>query len=197
MDILTLELFDVTVSQALTEVKRVLEQHPDLPLRVLLEGEEMVLHNLLRYLERQERKVVSTAMGSLWQLDITPLKVMRTNPALQPLPAHVVSGSVPKPLLILRSAFAPGDRALGRRLMLGLLKAVAPPVPWVGLAHEALELLDDPMALEVLEAIKARGVPVRLSRESLAFLRRGPGTFEVLEDGEWQDLAARGSATIL
>ena len=197
MDVLTLELFDVTVSQALTEVNRALEQHPEMPMRVLLEGEDMVLHNLLRFLERQERKVVSTRAGGHWQLDIAPLPTRRSTPALQPLPAPVVPLSAPKPLLLLRSAFVPGDRALGRRLLLGLLKVVEPPVPWVGLAHEALELLDDPLALEVLDALQARGIPIRLSRESLAFMRRAPGAFGILEDEEWQALVARGSATIL
>jgi hypothetical protein len=197
MDILTLELFDVTVSQALTEMNRALEQHPDMPVRVFLEGEEMVLHNLLRFLERQDRKVVSTPLGTHWQLDIAPLRARKPVPALHPLPAQVVPTASPKPILLLRSAFAPGDRALGRRLLLGLLKAVEPPVPWVGLAHEALELLDDPLALEVLEALQARGIPIRVSRESLAFLRREPTAFEILEDSEWQTLVARGSATIL
>lgn len=195
MDILTLELFDVTVSQALTEVNRALEQHPDLPMRIILEGEEMVLHNVLRFLERQERNVTSTPVGARWQLDIA--KAARTGPTLQPLPAPVVSLAAPRPLLVLRSAFVPGDRALGRRLLLGLLRAVEPPVPWVGLGHEALELLDDPLALEVLESLQARGIPVRLSRESLAFTRRDPGAFEILEDIEWQVLAARGGATVL
>jgi hypothetical protein len=195
MDILTLELFDVTVSQALTEVNRALEEHPDLPMRVLLEGEDMVLHNLQRFLERQGRKVVATPLGTHWQLDIA--RTVRPTPAVQPLPAPVIAISAPKPLLVLRSAFVPGDRALGRRLLLGLLKAVEPPVPWVGLAHEALELLDDPLALEVLASLKTKGIPIRVSRESLAFMRRDPGTFEILEDNEWQALVARGSATIL
>ena len=196
MDILTLELFDVTVSQALMEVNRALEQHPDMPLRVLLEGEEMVLHNLLRFLERQERKVVSTPTGSIWQLDIAPA-LKAAPPLLQPLPAPVIPGIAPRPVVVLRSAFVPGDRALGRRLLLGLLRAVEPPVPWVGLAHEALELLDDPMALEVLASLKERGIPVRLSQESLSFLNRNPGSFEILQDEEWQALAARGGATLL
>jgi hypothetical protein len=195
MDILTLELFDVTVSQALTETSRALEQHPGLPLRVLLEGEEMVLHNLLRLLERQERKVVSTPMGNHWQLDIAP--IAKPAPALHPLPAPVISTTPAKPLVVLRSAFAPGDRALGRRLLLGLLRTLDPPVPWLGLAHEALELLGDPLALEVLAAIQKRGIPIRVSRESLAFLGKDPGPFSILEDEEWQALAARGEATIL
>jgi hypothetical protein len=197
VDILTLELFDVTVSQALTEMNRALEQHPDMPVRVFLEGEEMVLHNLLRFLERQERKVVSTPIGTQWQLDIAPLRILKVAPALHPLPAAVVSTTPARPLVLLKSAFAPGDRALGRRLLLGLLKAVEPPIPWVGLAHEALELLDDPLALEVLQALQAKGIPIRVSRESLTFMRRAPGGFEVLEDSEWQGLATRGGATIL
>jgi hypothetical protein len=195
MDILTLELFDVTVSQALMEMHRALEQHPGMPLRVLLEGEEMVLHNLLRFLERQERKVVSTPLGSLWQLDIAP--TAKPASTLQPLPAPVIASSVPRPIVVLRSAFAPGDRALGRRLLLGLLRTLEPPVPWLGLAHEALELLEDPVALEVLAAIQKRGVPVRLSRDSLVFLNKAPGPFGILEDEEWQTPAARGEATIL
>ena len=195
MDVLTLELFDVTVSQALTEVSRALEQHPDLPLRVLLDGEEMILHNLLRFLERQDRKAVSTPTGTSWQLDIPPLPV--AHPALQPLPAPVLPASAPRPLLLMRSAFAPGDRALGRQLLLGLLGAVEPPVPWVGLAHEALGLLEDPMAVAVLEGVKARGVPVRLSKASLAYERKTAGGFELLEDEEWQALAAQGKVTLL
>jgi len=198
MDILTLELFDVTVSQALTEVNRALETHPHLPVRVLLEGEGMVLHNLLRLLERQERKVVSTPLGSHWQLDIPPLPSRKPiAAALHPLPAPVVANPGSKPLLVLRSAFVPGDRALGRSLLLGILEAVAPPVPWIGLAHEALDLLDDPLALDVLQGAQARGVPVRLSRQSLAFTRRTPEAFQILEDAEWQALVARGGATIL
>jgi hypothetical protein len=195
MDILTLELFDVTVSQALTEVNRALETHPDMPLRVLLEGEEMVLHNLLRFLERQERRVNSTPIGDHWQLDIAPTP--KAPAPVQPFHAPVLPGMAPRPILVLRSAFVPGDRALGRRLLLGLLQNVENPVPWVGLAHEALELLDDPVALAVLAGLKDRGIPVRVSQDSLAFLNRRPGSFETLPDEEWQSLAARGGITIL
>lgn len=197
MDILTLELFDVTVSQALTELNRALEQHPGLAVRVLLDGQDMVLHNLQRFLERQNRTCVATPMGSHWQLDIAPTLSRNSAPRLQPLPAPVLPHTTPKPILVLKSAFAPGDRALGRRLLLGLLETVEPPIPWVGLAHEALELLEDPVAMNVLEAMQKRGIPVRLSRGSLAFLRREPGPFQVLEDPEWQSLAAQGLMTIL
>ncbi len=195
MDILTLELFDVTVSQALTEANRALEQHPGLPLRILLEGEEMVLHNLQRFLERQERKVTSTPVGTLWQLDIAP--TARPAISLQPIPAPVLPVAQPRPLVLLRSAFVPGERALGRQLLLGLLRSVSHPVPWVALAHEAIDLLDDPIALEVLTSLQAKGIPVRLSRSSLAFLQTSPGGFDIIEDEEWLALAARGDATIV
>lgn len=195
MDILTVELFDVTVSQALTEVNRALEQHPGLALRILLDGEEMVLHNLLRYLERQERKVVSTPLGDHWQLDIAPIS--KPAPALQPISAPVVATGTARPLVVLRSAFAPGDRALGRRLLLGVLDTVRPPVPWVVLAHEALELLEDPLALEVLSKLQSRGVAVRLSRHSLSYQSRPQGGFDVIADEEWQLLAGQGGVTLL
>jgi hypothetical protein len=200
MDILTLELFDVTVSQALTEAHRALEQHPGMPLRILLEGEEMVLHNLQRFLERQERKVTATPMGGLWQLDVAPIpRPAQTRPAevLHALPASVLPHAQARPLILLRSAFAPGERALGRQLLLGALKTVTLPVPWVALAHEALELLEDPLAMEALASLKERGIPVRLSRASLSFLRKSPGAFDIIEDDEWLALAARGDATIL
>jgi hypothetical protein len=109
----------------------------------------------------------------------------------------VTPSTTVRPLLLLRSAFVPGDRALGRRLLLGILRTVAPPTPWLALAHEALELLEDPQALEVLAGIRASGVPVRISRDSLAYMRLDPGPFEPMEDREWQSLAARGSVTLL
>jgi len=196
MDILTLELLDVTVSQALTELSRALEQHPGMPLRLVLNGEETIRHNLLRFLERQQRRVISTPIGSRWQLEVeaTP----KAAPALHPLPAHVVSSAATsRPLLLLRSAFVPGDRALGRRLLLGTLRAIEPPTPWLALAHEALELLEDPQALEVLAGIRASGVPVRISKDSLTFMRLDPGPFEAMEDREWQSLAARGGLILL
>ncbi len=206
MDILTLELFDVTVSHALTEVSHALEQHPDLPIRVMLDGDEMVLHNVLRFLERQERKVTSSQIGSHWQLEIPTSRPTphpsRPTPVLHPLPAPVLSAPAtptitPRPVLLLRSAFTPGDRALGRRLLLGLLNAIQPPVPWLGLAHDALDLLDDPTALADLEKLRTRGIAVRLSRESLEFQQRSAEPFEILDDREWQDLAAQGKITLL
>jgi hypothetical protein len=67
----------------------------------------------------------------------------------------------------------------------------------VGLIHDAVELLEDPAALEVLAGLQKRGIPVRVSRESLGYLQREAPGFEVLEDPEWQRLAAQGQAVLL
>ena len=45
-------------------------------------------------------------------------------------------------------------------------------------------------------ALRARGVPVLVSRESQLFPEE-PGGFEILEDSRWQRLAGRGEITIL
>ena len=224
MDILTLELFDVTVSQALVELNRVLESHPEMPIRVYLDGGETTLHNVLRYLERQGRTANTTALGSHWQLDIAALKApvappsipsrsaalpTPPPPALAPIPQPIPGSQAPppaptaptKPLLLLRSAFSPGDRALGRRLLLGVLRHIDPSTPWIALAHEALELLQDPMALEQLAQLRDAGTPVKLSKESLAYLRLSPTPshmpFEILEDATWQAMLARGEITVI
>jgi hypothetical protein len=104
-------------------------------------------------------------------------------------------------VLLLRSAFAPGDRALGRRLLLETLGFLEAGTPWVGLAHQALELLDDPLALATLQALQARGIPVRLSVASLAHGGAGTGEggegFDLMPDAEWQRLLVRSGVTLL
>ena len=225
MDILTLELFDVTVSQALVELNRVLKSHPEMPIRVYLDGGETTLHNVLRYLERQGRTANTTAQGSHWQLDIAASKAPVPPPPAQSrnpqIPAPVPQSTAPtpratpqptagsqtpsspqaKPLLLLRSAFSPGDRALGRRLLLGVLRHIDPNTPWIVLAHEALELLQDPMALDELAQLSDAGTPVKLSKESLAYLRLSPVPsnihFEIMEDATWQAMLARGEITVI
>jgi hypothetical protein len=99
--------------------------------------------------------------------------------------------------MLLRSAFAPGDRALGRRLLLDLLRNLDTRVPWLGLAHEALELLGDPIAREVLETLQTQGLRVRISIASLAYLGCDGDPFETMEDLEWQGPAGRGELTLL
>lgn len=186
MDILTLELFGVTASQALRELGQVLDREPGIPLRILGE-DETVLHNVQRLLERRFRpfRLVS-ADPKDWRVDA---EAKPTAVALELPPP-------PPPVVVLRSAFTPGDRALGRRLLLGVLSRMAPGTPWVCLAHEALDLLEDPGALEILEGLEARGVGVRVSEGSRAY-HRLETAFAVLEDAIWQDLAAKGAVTVI
>jgi len=195
MDILTLELFDVTVSQALLEVQRALEQHPGLPLRLLVDRNEMLLHNLQRLLDRHGRRIRTSTSGHPWCIEVEAGTTPR--PAPQAVPAAAAISPVGRPVLLLRSAFAPGDRLLGRRLLLGVLGALEPGTPWLGLAHEALELLEDESSRAVLEAVHSRGIPVRVSTESLRYLGGTATPFGALEDREWQSLAARGGLIVL
>jgi len=69
-------------------------------------------------------------------------------------------------------------------------------VPWLGLALDGLELLEDPQARAILEQLQARGTPVRISRESQLFALE-PAAFEIMEDSRWQRLAGRGELTVL
>ena len=69
--------------------------------------------------------------------------------------------------------------------------------PWLCLAHQAVELLDDPGAVAVLADLQARGIPVRASAASLTHLGQGQGGFDAVPDEEWQRLLARGGLTLL
>lgn len=199
MDILTLELFDVTASQALRELQRAVDAHGGMALRIS-GAEELVLHNVRRFLERTGRAHRVVEQGHrAWRVDVeatpTAPPVAELKPAFRGADPRDAPAA-PKPVLVLRSAFAPGDRALGRRLLLGVLAAAAEGTPWICLAHDALELLDDPSALEILEGLEARGVQVRVSEGSRAFHQLSP-PFASLPDSEWQVLAARGALTVL
>lgn len=194
MDILTLELGDVTVSQALLEVKAALERHPALPLRILTGPNEMLQVNLARFLTRLGHPPVVHPEGRGWRLEV-PGRPMRPLPVAPPAEAPPSGRS--RPVLLLRSAFAPGDRALGRRLLLGILDRLPADTPWLGLAHEALDLLEDPAALEHLARVQARGTVVRVCEASQAYLGlHGPG-FQALPAEEWQALAAGGELILL
>lgn len=194
MDILTLELYGVTASQALRELGQVLDRDPAVPLRILGD-DETVLHNVQRLLERRFRpfRVVSAEVRA-WRVD-AEARPAAAAPVPVPVPT-LPAPPPPPPVLVLRSAFTPGDRALGRRLLLGVLSRIAPGTPWVCLAHEALDLLEDPAALGILEDLAARGVPVRVSEGSRAYHRLA-APFEGMDDTVWQALAARGGATVL
>jgi hypothetical protein len=198
MSILSLELLDVTAFQALVQLRQALTEHPGLTVRVM--GEDgTIRHNVLRFLEKEGRAAKVVRDGFPWELEIAPGAPPAAPPpqAVQPLVAPVLTSQAgPRPLVFLRSAFTPGDRALGRRLVLDLLRRVEG-VPWVGLAHEALELLEDPIGREVLEGLLARGVRVRVSLASLAYSGLDPEPFEALEDAEWQIAAGRGELTLI
>ncbi|WP_306601375.1 hypothetical protein [Geothrix sp. 21YS21S-2] len=201
MDILTLELFDVTVSEALREVSRVLEDHPGLPLRVIIGGDEMLLHNVQRFLERSGRTATPYREGSGWRVETAgadapaPAPVRAVEPVTRVVPAPLQAR--PRPLLLTRASLGAGNGGVGRRLLLGVLRELDPQVPWVGLALEATGLLEDPEALALLTALQARGTRVRVSRESLLFPDGPEGAFEVIEDSQWQRLAGKGDLTII
>jgi hypothetical protein len=207
MDILTLELYDVTISEALREVNRALEQHTAMPLRILLGSDPVLRQNLQRLLLRLGREVSEHPEGPHWRLEVAPgaavpVRQAQARPAA-PVPAAAMAHSgapaeaapAPRPLLLTRSRLGQGSAA-GRLLLLGVLRELDPAVPWVGLALEAAELLEDPQALAQLEALRQRGTPVLVSRESRLFPAE-PDSFEILEDRRWQRLAGRGEITIL
>ncbi len=199
MSILSLELLDVTAFQALVELRKALTEHPGTTIRATGE-DETVRHNVLRFLAKEGRAARVLREQRPWEIEIAP-GPRPAEPAPAPAPAPILSPAPwtpppPRPLMLLRSAFAPGDRALGRRPLLDLLRRLEA-VPWVGLAHEALELLEDPLARSLLEELQGRGLRIRVSVASLAYTGADPEPFEALEDAEWQILAGRGEITLL
>jgi hypothetical protein len=207
MDILTLELFDVTVSEALREIGRAVAERPALPLRILVGSDLNLQHNIQRLLERLGRPAVPLPEGPVWRLDVPagtppPAAPVPAGAAALPAPAPAPppAGPAPPPLLLTRSGLGPEGQDSGRRHLLGLLRELDPAVPWVGLALGGLDLLDDPQAVAVLEQLQARGTPVRVSREGHMFsqmLIQKPNPFEVMEDSHWQRLAGRGALTLI
>ncbi|GLH74705.1 hypothetical protein GETHLI_32070 [Geothrix limicola] len=194
MDILTLELLDVTVFQALLELRGLLNDHPGEPLRI--QGEDdLVRVNVSGFLEKQGRTVRQVRQGASWELHVA--QGARPVPlASAAAPAPPVAPT-PRPVLLLRGAFSPGDRALGRRLLLETLSHLESGTPWLCLAHQAVELLEDPRAMAILEGLKGRGIPVHVSASSLAFGGQETGGFDVVPDEGWQKLLIRGGVTVL
>lgn len=191
MDILTLELLDVTVFQALLELRSQMAEHPGEALRIRGE-DEMLRVNVAGFLEKQGRPARLIQQGRQWELQVAP--VPSTAPGRIP---PVVAPPGPRPVLLLRGAFAPGDRALGRRLLLETLAHLPPGTPWLCLAHQAVELLEDPLAVAALEGLLNRGVPVRVSAASLIHLGLEAQGFDPVPDTEWQKLLAQGGVNVL
>ncbi len=183
MDILTLELLDVTVYQALVALREQLQAEPLAALRIT-GSDETVRVNLLRFLEKQGRKVTPQGQGRLWVLEVASLQAAKGSLQRRP------------PVLLTRAAFTPGDRALGRQLLLGALRHLDRGVAWVCLAHEALDLLEDPLALEALEALRGDGIAVFQSEASTAWTG-AEGTFPLLKDEVWQQALGRGELTLI
>ena len=190
MDIVTLELLDVTVFQALLELRAQLAEHQGEAL--CIRGEDDMLRiNVAGYLEKQGRGARLTQQGNQWELLVAPLFKASEAPSAAPPQA------LPRPVLLLRSAFAPGDRALGRRLLLETLSHLGPGTPWICLAHQAVELFEDPGAVAILEGLRARGIPVQVSTASLVHSGQEAAGFDQVPDGGWQELLARGGVTVL
>ncbi|MBK7294922.1 MAG: hypothetical protein IPN91_14055 [Holophagaceae bacterium] len=188
MDILTLELLDVTVFQALLELRGLMADHPGEAMRI--RGEDDLLRvNVTGFLEKQGRAVRVVRQGALWELQVAQ--------ASRPVPLVSTVAPAVRPVLLLRSAFAPGDRALGRRLLLDTLQQLEPGTPWLCLAHQAVELLEDPGAVAILESLKGRGIPVHVSAVSLAHSGLSTATFDQIPDEGWQKLLVRGGLSVL
>jgi len=188
MDILTLELLDVTVFQALLELRGLLADHPGEAMRI--RGEDDLLRvNVTGFLEKQGRTVRAVQQGGQWELQVAQ--------SARPIPLVTPATPSLRPVLLLRSAFAPGDRALGRRLLLGTLSKLEAGTPWLCLAHQGVELLEDPGAVAVLQALKQRGIPVHVSAASLTHGGQDPAGFDQVHDEAWQDLLARGALIVL
>jgi hypothetical protein len=188
MDILTLELLDVTVFQALLELKGLLEDHPGEAMRI--RGEDDLLRvNVTGFLEKQGRTVRPIRQGGQWELQVAQ--------GARPMPVASSAAPAIRPVLLLRGAFAPGDRALGRRLLLETLAQLEPGTPWLCLAHQAVELLDDPGAVAILVGLRGRGIPIHVSASSLDHAGQESAGFDLVADEGWQKLLARGGVTVL
>lgn len=183
MDILTLELLDVTAYQALLALREHLQANPLQGFRVMGQ-DELVRGNVMRFLDKQGRRYEPSTQGRTWILAVESLTSTRGSLVRRP------------PVLLTRAAFTPGDRALGRQLLLGVIRNLDRGVTWICLAHEALELMEDPMALEAIEALREDGMAVFVSEASAAW-HGGGVPFPLMKDEVWQEAMGRGELTVL
>jgi TusA-related sulfurtransferase len=202
MDIVTLELFDLTVSQAVLEVQRVLDANPGRALRIVMD-DEMHKHNVIKLLQKQGLTIQVSSQGQVVTIDVKASK-NEAKEGQRPayLPPAPVKSVEPRPapiqpVLILSSSIGAGDPMVGRRMLLEILRRVDKQIPWVGIAHEGASLVRDPIGLKALKEIMASGVPVRISKESKLFYPDETSGFEAMEDSEWQMLLLKGNITKL
>ncbi len=183
MDILTLELLDVTAYQALLALREQMQANPLQGFRVTGQ-DELIRGNVMRFLEKQGRRYEPSMQGRTWILAVESLASTRGTLVRRP------------PVLLTRAAFTPGDRALGRQLLLGVIRNLDRGVTWVCLAHEALDLLEDPIALEAFEALRGDGLAVFASEASVAW-QGGTAPFPLMKDEVWQEALGRGELTVI
>ena len=199
MDIVTLELFDLTVSQAVLEVQRVLDANPGGAVRILLD-DETHKRNVIKLLEKHSRSFNMQAQGPVVTIDAKATKGSKRSIPLKPAPPVAVIQAEPKqpaipPVLVLNDSLPAGDPVTGRRLLLAILRRADKTVPWIGIACEGASMLRDAAGLKALQEIQASGTPIRVSRECLLFHPEEASEFEVMEDSEWQGLLIKGKAT--
>jgi hypothetical protein len=206
MDIPILELFDLTVSQAVLEVQKALDAGRGASLQIVMD-DDTHRRNVVKLLNKHGRAFREQAKGALVTIDVDAMKVLKKPELLRPssVPIFVThadqlqvapatQASTP-PVLIVSGTIGAGDRNTGRRLLLELLRRADKSIPWVGLAFEGASLLRDRDGLRALQGVKATGVPVRVSRECVMFNPDESASFDVMEDSEWQGLLLKGKVT--
>jgi hypothetical protein len=195
MSIVTIELFDLTVSQAVMEVQRALESHSDSAFRIVLE-DETHKYNVVKLLDKRGRSYKTKIQGSIETIEVGAIRK-----SAYPAPAVVIPAAAKpkpdpiKPVLVLSGSLGDGDKIIGRRLLLEIIRRADKRIPWIGIAHEGASLLGDQAGLKTLKGIQASGVPVRVSRECMMFHPEEASGFETMEDSEWQALLLAGKAT--
>ncbi len=190
----TLDLLDFTVSQSVLMLHQALETSGGEALEVIFQPEELFRDNLLRVAAQRGRRATLRCEAGAWVL---ALEAATTVPVLSPLPAPAVIPSGHGPLVVSREALGGGGSGLGRRLLLGTLRQLPPETPWVVLILDGLRLLEDAEGRAALAELQARGIPVRMSRESSLLVGEAGDGFEPMEDVLWQRALAGGQARLL
>ena len=193
MDIITLELFDLTVSQAVLEVQRVLDTHPNSAIRVVLD-DETHKRNVIKLLDKHGRTVNVHTQGQIATIDVNAIKRPTYLPPAVIVPLEPKPVPIP-PVLVLSGSIGIGDPIIGHRLLLEVLRRADKHIPWIGIAYEGASILTDPTGQKILRNLKASGVSIRVSRDCMMFHPEEADGFEVMEDTEWQALLLRGNVT--